>query len=136
MSAGKYRAPTLIDAVPLMIVTTLFVFVAVINWDYQRKFFEPFDDHGHLNYYLGPVLLGIGYGFALVSCVFYYLMRGAFPRRTAAGNEGSWVQTILAGLVSMVCLLMSLGLILLGPAALTMLTQMNEMQARPGQYQK
>jgi len=105
------------SSLPLIFLAAWFILVAVLNWDYQVKFFEPVLIGGHSDPWLGPILLATAIGFGIVSCAFVFL---ALRQKVAK----KWVWFSLSILVSTLLFLMALALLLLGPAAITMKEQM------------
>ena len=116
--------PSVLDGVPFALVTGLFLLIAAVNWDYAAKFFQLSGTDGESTY-LGPVLFLVGLAFALISCVFLFLFR-------ISRADGAQVRMGGNALVCLACLVMALAFIVLGPAAMTMREQMDEVpNSRP-----
>jgi len=102
---------------PLFFLASWFIIVALINWDYQAKFFEPALIGAQFNAWIGPILLATAIAFGIASSVFAFLAL----RQKAAKK---WLSLTLSIFVSLLFFLMSLAFLLLGPAAITMMEQM------------
>ena len=116
--------PSVLDTAPFALVTGAFLLIAAFNWEYAFKFFQP-SGTGREGVYVGPVLFLIGLAFALASSGFLYLFRISWADR-------AWIGICGSALVCVACLLMALAFIILGPAAITMREQMDDVpDSRP-----
>jgi hypothetical protein len=123
MPGNKRVFPSPWDGFPFALVTGLFLLLAILNWDYANKFFQPLPGHSDDQYYLGPLLFLVAFLFAFASSVFLYLLRRVCSQ-TGGPSGWDWVQVIGNGALFVVCLLLALAFILMGPAAITMREQM------------
>jgi len=89
-----------------------------MNWDYALKFFQPALIHGQADPWLGSKLLATAAAFGLGSSLFVFLALYQI-------SLNKRFKSVLAILVSLICFLMALAFIVLGPAAITMLEQMS-----------
>jgi len=105
------------SCMPMMLLVAWFVFVALINWDYQVKFFEPALIGGQTDEWIGPKLLSISVVFGIASSAFVF-----FALRQRAAKQTLYF--VLSLLVSVLLCLMGLAFLLLGPATITMMEQM------------
>jgi hypothetical protein len=106
---------------PLIVLVGCFSLIAILNWEYELKFFHPALIRGTPNYWIGTKLLSVGIAFGLASSFFSFLAL----RHLVMGGMYKSLKFVAATLVSVVCLLMGLAFVVLGPAAITMLEQMS-----------
>jgi len=112
-------------ALPVWLPAGFFALISAINFDYERKFFEPATVNGLADALLGLKLLSVAAVASIASSVFLFVMRRNFQGRHSRSNAViGWLYIILPGVVSFVLCLAAIFIVVLGPAAITMLQQM------------
>jgi hypothetical protein len=108
--------------VPLVTLAVCFNLIALLNWDYEAKLFRPATIHGTVDQWIGLKLFSTGIIFGMASSLFHFLATKHNPR------EGIWELLNFSGalIVALACLVMAMGFIVLGPAAITMMEQMTD----------
>lgn len=125
---AKWKSYLFWEALPVLILLFIVIFLGAINWDYEKKMLIPRASTDFVQAYLGPILLGIAAVSALFAGGLIFVVRLCTPdlarpdRRAILflGTGPLWL------LIAFIVLSME-ALVVLGPAAITMQEQMSQM---------
>jgi hypothetical protein len=105
-------------AYPLLLLLFVFGLISVINWDYESKLL--FLDKGASDWsgmHMGPILLAAAMGLALIAGFLLGIIWAFWPE-----DRGNWFLVPLS-VVTILLVFPGLFIVMLGPAAITMLEQ-------------
>src|ERR1700677_2195255 len=120
----RQRIPHFFCLVPVILPLGLFVSIALLNWDYVEKFFQPLNAPA-ADKWLGPKMLLGATVTGIASCGFVYVMCRNFGNGTKGPSGfGDWFQVIMPGFIAFILMMAAIFVVILGPAALTMIEQM------------
>jgi hypothetical protein len=98
----------------------VFGFIGAINWAYESKLLTPRQGVTEWSeVYLGPIMLACAVGETLFGCLVLLVVRLIWPKVT----RGPWM-LLPVMLVAILFIFPSLFIVVLGPAAITMVEQM------------
>jgi len=114
-----WKSCLLWEGIPFLLLLFIFGSLSAINWDYERKLVSL--DNTALNWtdaHLGPILLAVAIGHALIASCLLLLVRFTRPK----SNMGLYMLASLT-LITIFLILPSVAIIVLGPAGITMIEQ-------------
>jgi hypothetical protein len=107
------------EGIPLLMFLGMFGLLSAVNWDYESKLLTPDQTAGDWSsVHLGQILLAIAAGQVVLASIILLIVRLIWPGVTS----GTWLLVPLA-LVAMFLIFPSLFIVVLGPAAITMIQQ-------------
>ena len=112
-------------ALPVWLSAGLFALIAAINFDFEWRFFEPVMIHGRVDAWLGCKMLIAAVIASVASGIFLFIMRRNFTTRRGGNKIAGWLHVVLPGIVALALCMAAVFVVILGPAALTMLQQMS-----------
>jgi hypothetical protein len=119
-----WKQSLLWEGLPLSQLVFVFTVISIINWEYQRKFFEPVEGAPDwMSVHFGWVLLALALGMAGLASVILLVIRVLSP-----GIISSSMMLIPLTLVQILLVFPSLFLVVLGPAYITMSEQIHSAQ--------
>ena len=106
---------------PILLLFFFFGLLAVINWDYVDKLVTPrIDTLDWISAYLGPIMFASAIGLALIAGVLFFFVR------VIVAKEGfGWAIWLPITLITIFFILPGVFIVILAPAAVTMIEQMN-----------
>ena len=111
MKRWKDRLPP--ECVPFLLLIVVFSLLSFLNWNYEQKIIFP--DHNPEVGYAGLKILGSAFGVALAA--------GAFINYFKRSESNNLFMSFLGGFIVICLFLAMVALIVMGPAAVTMMEQ-------------
>ena len=104
---------------PVLLLLFVFGFISAVNWGYESKLIslEP-DATDWDSVHLGPLLLAIAMGQALIASFLLFLIRLCWPK-----SRLTWFLVPLT-FITILLVFPGLFIVILGPASITMIEQM------------
>jgi hypothetical protein len=114
------------EGLPLLLPLSLFLLIAAINWEYENKLIFPdsFSTGGWTSVHMGLILLAVALGMSLLGSLSLFLVRVVALRISNPGGSMAFAFVSLI-LVTILWILPALFIVILGPASITMIDQMN-----------
>ena len=111
------------EGIPFLLLFFILGSLALLNWDYENKLISL--DNGASDWtgaYMGPILLGSALGLATLASLLLFMARLSHPKPGM-----SWALGIRLGFIAVFLIFPSLSVVVLGPAAITMMEQMRNL---------
>jgi len=119
-----WKSYLLWEGIPFLILFFVFGFISAINWDYESKLITPdTSSNDWTSVHMGLILLAFAMGLALVASFFLFVVR-IVARATGLNSSKRWFMFASLVLIAILFIFPGLFLIVLGPAAITMMEQM------------
>jgi hypothetical protein len=115
-----WKSYLLWEGLPFLVILSMFGILSAINWDYESKLITPASAASDpVAAYLGPIMLGIAMFQALIASFLLFIVR-----LTRNKSKAGWYMFISLVLVCIFLVFPALFIVILGPAAITMMEQM------------
>jgi hypothetical protein len=120
-----WKSYLLWEGLPFLMLLSMFGFLSAVNWGYERIFFTPRNSAPDpTSIHLGLILLACAVGEALIASVLLFVVR-IIIRVTHPTLSSGWFMFVPLVLISIFFIFPSLFIVILGPAGITMMDQMN-----------
>jgi hypothetical protein len=121
-----WKSYLLWEGLPFLMLLSMFGFISAVNWGYESKLFAPDNSASDpTSVHLGSFLLVFAMGEALFASLLLFAVR-IIIRITYPTLSSGWFMFVPLVLISIFFIFPSLFIIILGPAAITMKEQMNQ----------
>jgi hypothetical protein len=111
------------EGLPFLVLLLFFGSISAINWDYERKLLTPDNSaSGWADVNIGPIMLAIAAGLALVASILLFIVRQIHGARPSSSL--GWSVCIPFDIIAVFVTFASLCIVVLGPAGITMMEQM------------